>query len=285
MMPNCPICDSTAVSAIYKDTLLKCGTCTHVWANMALNEEELRTIYAKNYFKGEEYADYLADKEIIQKNFRKRLKSIQSLNAKPGLNNVLEIGCAYGFFGELIIKNNPQTTYFGVDISQDAVLYAKEKLGLNVSAKNYLDIGSPKNLFSDVFMWDVIEHLPNPEDFIKKVSEETLSGGRVYITTGDIGAWLPQKQKEKWRMIHPPTHLHYFTQKSIGKLLSEHKFEIERITYPPVSRSIRVIFYSLFMLNKNPWRIIKLIYKLIPKKASVSANTKDIMFVVARKKP
>jgi 2-polyprenyl-3-methyl-5-hydroxy-6-metoxy-1,4-benzoquinol methylase len=283
-MPNCPICNSSVVSAIYNNTLLKCGGCTHVWANMALSEEQLREIYAENYFKGEEYADYLADKDIIQKNFSKRLKSIISLAPKPELNNILEIGCAYGFFGELIFKNYPESNYFGVDISQDAVLYAKKKLGLNVSEKNYLDIDSPKNLFSDVFMWDVIEHLPNPEDFIKKASQETLSGGRIYITTGDIGAWLPQKQKEKWRMIHPPTHLHYFTQKSIGELLSKHQFEIERITYPPVSRSIRVIFYSLFMLNKKPWGIIRLMYKLIPKKASISANTKDIMFVVARKK-
>jgi 2-polyprenyl-3-methyl-5-hydroxy-6-metoxy-1,4-benzoquinol methylase len=284
MRSNCPICNATAVSAIYNNTLLKCEACTHVWANMALSEDELRKIYAENYFKGEEYADYIADKEIIQKNFGKRLKSVQNLNPKPSLSNVLEIGCAYGFFGELITKNNPQINYFGVDISEDAIAYAREKFRLNVSEKNYLNIENSVGTYTDVFMWDVIEHLPHPEDFIKKASREMALDGRIYITTGDIGAWLPQKQKEKWRMIHPPTHLHYFTQKSIAELLSKHQLEIERITYPPVSRSVRVIFYSLFMLNKNPWGITKLIYRLIPKKASVSANTKDIMFVIAKKK-
>jgi hypothetical protein len=133
-------------------------------------------------------------------------------------------------------------------------------------------------------MWDVIEHLVNPEEFIQKASHETKKDGRIYITTGDISAWLPQRQKEKWRMIHPPTHVHYFTKKSISQLLDKHGFEIERISYPPVSRSIRVIFYSLFILNKKHNALFKWIYNLIPEKASIKLNTYDIMFVVAKKK-
>ena len=132
-------------------------------------------------------------------------------------------------------------------------------------------------------MWDVIEHLVNPEEFIKKASFETKRNGRIYITTGDISAWLPKKQKEKWRMIHPPTHVHYFTKNSITRLLNKHGYEIERISYPPVSRSIRVIFYSLFILNKKPFKLFQWIYKLIPEKASIKLNTFDIMFVIARK--
>ncbi|MFM8243888.1 MAG: hypothetical protein ACKN86_13880, partial [Crocinitomicaceae bacterium] len=100
---------------------------------------------------------------------------------------------------------------------------------------------------------------------------------------GDISAWLPRKQKAKWRMIHPPTHVHYFTKKSITKLLNKYGYEIERISYPPVSRSIRVIFYSLFILNKKPLKVFQWTYNLIPEKASIKINTFDIMFVVAKK--
>lgn len=182
----------------------------------------------------------------------------------------------------MILKKGKK--YIGYDISEDSITYANKYFGNHFSSKNYLKDEIQKESFSDVFMWDVIEHLVNPEDFIKKASFETKLNGRIYITTGDISAWLPKKQKAKWRMIHPPTHVHYFTKKSITKLLSKHGFEIERITYPPVSRSIRVIFYSLFLLNKKHYSLMNWIYKLIPEKASLKLNTFDIMFVVAKKK-
>ena len=69
-----------------------------------------------------------------------------------------------------------------------------------------------------------------------------------------------------------------------ARVLSNNGYEVERITYPPVSRSIRVIFYSLFILNKKPSRLINWFYKLIPEKASIKINTFDIMFVIAKKK-
>jgi len=282
-MNSCPVCLDKEMVKIYNGTLISCQNCSHVWADLSLDEEQLRKIYAENYFKGEEYADYIADKLIIQSNFSKRIKTLRKLENPPTFKNTLEIGCAYGFFGDLIKTTNPNATYIGYDISKDAVDYANLNFGNYFSHQNYLTTNKPEKSYSDVFMWDVIEHLPNPIDFIEKISSETKSGGRIYITTGDISAWLPRKQKEKWRMIHPPTHIHYFSKKSISKLLRQYGFEVEKVVYPPVSRSIRVIFYSLFILNKKPTKLAKTIYNLIPEKASIRINTRDIMFVIAKK--
>jgi SAM-dependent methyltransferase len=282
-MNFCQVCLDKETVKIYNGTLISCQNCSHVWADLSLDEEELRKIYAENYFKGEEYADYIADKLIIQSNFSKRLKTLRKLENPPTFKNTLEIGCAYGFFGDLIKNTNPNGTYVGYDISKDAVDYANKHFGNYFSFQNYLNENKPEKSFSDVFMWDVIEHLPNPIDFIEKISKETNVGGRIYITTGDISAWLPRKQKEKWRMIHPPTHLHYFSKKSISKLLRQYGFEVEKVVYPPINRSIRVIFYSLFILNKKPTKLAKTIYNLIPEKASIRINTRDIMFVIAKK--
>jgi 2-polyprenyl-3-methyl-5-hydroxy-6-metoxy-1,4-benzoquinol methylase len=282
-MNSCPVCLDKETVKIYNETLISCQNCSHVWADLSLDEEQLRKIYAENYFKGEEYADYIADKLIIQSNFSKRLKTLRKLENPPTFKNTLEIGCAYGFFGDLIKTTNPNATYIGYDISKDAVDYANLNFGNYFSHQNYLTTKKPEKSYSDVFLWDVIEHLPNPIEFIEKISSETKSGSRIYITTGDISAWLPRKQKEKWRMIHPPTHIHYFSKKSISKLLRQYGFEVEKVVYPPVSRSIRVIFYSLFILNKKPTKLAKTIYNLIPEKASIRINTRDIMFVIAKK--
>lgn len=281
-MIACPNCSHTQNHKIYNNTLIACEHCEHIWADFSLDEEQLRVIYAENYFKGEEYADYLSDKLILQTNFQKRLNSLKKINNPPTFENVLELGCAYGFFGELMLNKNKK--YKGYDISEDAINYANQHFGNHFSDENYLTASEVSGSYSDVFMWDVIEHLPKPSEFIEKLATETKQGGRVYITTGDISAWLPQKQKEKWRMIHPPTHIHYFSKKSITYILQQNGFEVEKVTYPPVSRSIRVIFYSLFLLNKKPSKFVSWIYNLIPEKASVRVNTRDIMFVVAKKK-
>jgi 2-polyprenyl-3-methyl-5-hydroxy-6-metoxy-1,4-benzoquinol methylase len=280
-MHSCPICQRIKVTKIYNETLIECRNCSHIWADLSLDEEQMRNIYAENYFKGEEYADYLADKLILQTNFKNRLNYLKKLQSPPKFENVLEVGCAYGFFGELMLEK--KSKYKGYDISEDAIEYANKQFGNNFSAQNYLLAEQPIEKYSDVFMWDVIEHLPNPSDFIKKISNETSINSRCYITTGDISTWLPRIQKDKWRMIHPPTHIHYFTNKSISNLLKQNGFKVEKISYPPVSRSFRVIFYSLFILNKNPGKIVTWFYNLIPEKASIQINTRDIMFVVGKK--
>ena len=136
--------------------------------------------------------------------------------------------------------------------------------------------------YSDVFMWDVIEHLAHPEAFLTKIHDELKPGGRLYITTGDISALLPRIQQHKWRMIHPPSHIFYFSRTHLTMLLQKHGFSVVRITYPAIYRSIRQIYFSLFLLEKKG-RLASKFFKLIPASWFVPVNTFDIMFVAAVK--
>lgn len=283
MCKICLVCSQSSFDKIYNATLLKCQYCGFVTANTEVDSTILSSIYTENYFKGEEYVDYLRDKLILQKNFSKRIKTIQQQNSIE-MSSALEIGCAYGFFAELFTQKFQNVPYIGYDIVPEAINYGQTILKQNIFCNDYLTTSSANKEHSHVFMWDVIEHLPSPEKFIEKISYEIKDGGRLYITTGDIDRIIPRFQQEKWRMIHPPSHLHYFSKKTLSKLLEKYEFEIIEVTYPPVYRSIRLIFYSLFMLRKNPSNFIKKLYLLIPIKASVPINTYDIMFLIAQKK-
>lgn len=279
---NCLVCDTSDFKKIYNDTLLKCEHCGFVTANLQIDKKVLEKIYTENYFKGEEYVDYIRDKDILQTNFKNRLNSILKVVQKEEINNVLEIGCAYGFFAEVLNNRLKKGHYIGYDIVPEAIEYGKTILGQNVHSKDYLETKTAEK-YSDVFMWDVIEHLPDPEKFIEKISMETAAGGRIYITTGDIERFVPRVQKAKWRMIHPPSHLHYFSKRTLSMLLKKNGYNVINVSYPPVSRSIHLIFYSLFMLRKQPSSFVKKIYDLIPKSWSIPLNTFDIMFVIAEK--
>ena len=282
---NCQVCNHSEWKEKYNGSLLKCLNCGFVTANMEVSSQELIALYSEKYFKGEEYLDYISDKNFIQKNYVKRLKHIEKYHAD--ISNVLEIGCAYGFFAELIKKKYIRIQYLGIDVSKEAVDYAKNNLKQNVQCIDFLELKTDQ-LYSDIFLWDVIEHLQEPSKVIKKASAELKFGGNIHITTGDIEAILPRWQKQNWRLIHPPTHLHYFSKKTLTKLLVESGFEIVQISYPTIYRSARQIYYSLFLLkkeNKNGLgnKLGKLIYKCIPIWLSIPINTFDIMFVTARK--
>jgi 2-polyprenyl-3-methyl-5-hydroxy-6-metoxy-1,4-benzoquinol methylase len=277
---HCPICHFSDTQPIFDNTLLKCQNCGHGWANLQLDHAYLQQLYAENYFKGEEYADYLADKEILQMNFSKRAKQIAQ--SAPAPKYLLEIGCAYGFFYETIQQQFKDSHYQGYDISSDAIQYAKQHYGPYFSAENYLDVANAQN-YDAVFMWDVIEHLADPGAFLAKAQKECKPGAMLYLTTGDFGALLPRLQGKKWRMIHPPTHLHYFTKKSMTALLKKHGFEPVFFKYPPVFRSLGLIYFALFILNKKQRRFHQWLYRKIPKAAAIPINTRDIFFVGAKK--
>ena len=277
---HCPICHFSDTQPIFDNTLLKCQNCGHGWANLQLDHAYLQQLYAENYFKGEEYADYLADKEILQMNFSKRAKQIAQ--SAPAPKYLLEIGCAYGFFYETIQQQFKDSHYQGYDISSDAIQYAKQHYGPYFSAENYLDVANAQN-YDAVFMWDVIEHLADPGAFLAKAQKECKPGAMLYLTTGDFGALLPRLQGKKWRMIHPPTHLHYFTKKSMTALLKKHGFEPVFFQYPPVFRSLGLIYFALFILNKKQRRFHQWLYRKIPKAAAIPINTRDIFFVGAKK--
>lgn len=280
-MQKCIVCNSTDIYGIYNDTLVKCNKCGMVSANMEIGEAELKAIYNSNYFKGEEYLDYVADKTVIQKNFSKRMKKITRVEDKK--ITALEIGCAYGFFGEIFTMRFKDGEYQGVDIVKEAIDYGKKNFDLDLILEDYLDHTFNKE-FSHAFMWDVIEHLPDPDLFIQKISKEIMPLGELHITTGDMGGWLPRLQKNKWRMIHPPTHLHYFNKKSLSLLLEKNGFKVKKIYYQPVYRSVRQIYYSLFLLKQSEMGFRKKIFQYIPENWFIPINTYDIMHCVAVKK-
>lgn len=279
---KCLICSSHLFEPLYENTLLKCTNCSFVTANLDISKLDFSNIYDESYFKGSEYLNYPLEKSIIQKNFTKRLNFITRNINKNNISNVLEIGCAYGFFGELILKYFPEIQYTGIDISKEAINYGKNNLGLNIHSIDYLDYKSDKDI-SDIYMWDVIEHLPEPGKVIAKASAELQKNGRLILTTGDIDSYLARIQKKNWRLIHPPSHLHYFSKKTISQLLRKNNFQVISINYQSIYRSLKQSWYSLFLLDKKQKKIAKKIFQMLPD-INIGINTYDIMMVIAIKK-
>ena len=277
----CIICDSTKTSSMYTG-IVKCKDCGYVYASLDMTQVEFERLYNSGYFTGEEYSDYLADKLIHQRNFSSRLNVLTKHMDREQHQSLLEVGCAYGFFLELAEKYFSHVV--GVDVTSEGVDYARNQLNLNAHQTDLLNWDFEQRQFDVACMWDTIEHLRAPDKYLKKIVENLSSGGLLTVTTGDIESRMARWRKNRWRLIHPPTHAHYFSRSSLTRLLDRYGFDVVHFEYCGFYRSMDNIAYNILTLRSNySW-----LYNLLKKSRIINwdlyANMYDIMYVIARKR-
>lgn len=280
-METCIICESDCITPLYAG-LVKCNDCGHVYAKLSLSDKEAIKLYDAAYFSGNEYNNYLADKQILQKNFKLRFKILSRHFDKSCYNYLLEIGCAYGFF--LDVVRNYFKVVQGIDITEDGIKYAQKNLNLNVIQGDFIECDFHGQIFDIVCMWDTIEHLRTPQSFLKKINDITHQGSLLAITTGDIDSLNARFRKEKWRLIHPPSHLHYFSKRTLAQLLEKNGFDIIYTKYCGFYRRIDSIIYSIVVLHYHNPRIYNLLHKIRLTELNLFLNLYDIVYVIARKR-
>jgi predicted TPR repeat methyltransferase len=281
MKNGCVVCGSTHYKPLYTG-IIKCGKCGHVFSDLDLSNKELFELYSKNYFCGEEYSDYLADKKVLQKNFKLRLKVLKTFLNPIRHRHLLEIGSAYGFF--LSIVSDQFDTVLGIDVTEEGVLYAQEQLKLKVINSDLLKHDFGVQEFDVVCMWDTIEHLQNPHLYLKKISNHMGSGSLIAITTGDVESLNARISKDKWRLIHPPTHIHYFSRRTLVRLLDNYGFDVVYNRYCGFYRSTDMVAYRTLVLSKGWSRLYNFLCKSRLTSIDFYLNLYDIMYVIAIKR-
>ncbi len=220
--------------------IVKCPRCDLVFYAGPIPEDGL---YGKEYFSGGEYLDYNADRKILQRNFRAQIARLREV-APAG--RLLEIGSAYGFFLDLARSH---WSVLGIDVSQEGVQHSREVLGLPVVLGDFLDASEQPESFDLICLWDTIEHLPRPARTIEKASRWLKPGGSLVITTGDIGSLVARWRKSRWRQIHPPTHLFYFSRKTLSRAVEQAGLEVRSVSSVGYWRSLRSMLYGMSPLG------------------------------------
>ncbi|MDH4197516.1 MAG: class I SAM-dependent methyltransferase [Candidatus Aminicenantes bacterium] len=278
-MKQCVVCHSPASSLqpLWRG-LVRCQNCGHRMADLDLDAFDARSLYQISYFIGGEYADYPQDRRVYEQHFRQRLRMVQKFCPSGTL---IEIGCGYGFFLALAQRFYQVR---GFDIASEAIAHARDRLGVDARQEEFLDVEIPEESVDVVAMWDTIEHLPRPDLVVKKIARILRPGGVVALTTGDIDSKMARWRGQNWRLIHPPTHLHYFSRQTIDRLLASEGLHPLARKYVAMSRSLRQVVFSLAVQkrDKEPW-----FYRWLKNSRlgslSFSLNMYDIIFIVARK--
>ena len=276
----CLVCGG-ALGASKLPGLLRCTRCGFVTANLSISDEALKALYGEDYFHGNEYLDYQAEEQSLRANFRDRIRTLQRVVPRLSEAELFEIGCAYGYFLAEVAAGVRAAA--GIDISDDAVAAAREKRNVDAVCGDYLGHRLPRQV-DIIALWDTVEHLKRPDLFIAKAAADLKPGGHIALTTGDIDSLNARLRGGNWRMIHPPTHLHYFSVATLGALLERHGFEIVHASHPGNSRNLRSILYYVLALRLKFHRLYEALKGNPLLDFRITVNLFDIMFVVARKK-
>jgi SAM-dependent methyltransferase len=263
--------------------LARCRGCGFVFLPRTPDlPERIAALYAGDYFTGGEFGDYAGQHPIAAKNFRDYLRRMHRAGASGG--RLLEVGCAYGFFLE---QAQRAFDAVGMDVNAPAIA-AAQALGVRASLGDFLAY-TPEALVDVVCMWDTIEHLLDPRAFLEKARDVLAPGGWVFLTTGDIGSLVARLRGPRWRMIHPPSHVNYFSRPTITRLLNETGFEVRSIRAVGTRRDLLNALHLLGLYARAPIvrRTAGAIERVIAGRMpaiGVYVNLYDVMFVSARKK-
>jgi len=260
--------------------LAACDSCGFVSADLEISLDELRALYAERYFTGGEYKDYVAERRLHEMHFLRRLNLLLRHVSQPKTKTLFEVGCAYGFF--LNLARERFQAVRGIDISADAARYARDVLDLDVTAGDLLQqdsIGNP----DVVCLWDTIEHLDRPDAYLQKLAAVMPKGSVIALTTGDIGSLVARIRGARWRQIHPPSHLHYFSAATLAGLLRKCGFEVFHTDHEGTYRSLDTAAYIILNIKHQKPELYRLLKKTGLLRITFYLNLFDIVLMLATK--
>lgn len=225
-MKQCNFCHNADSVLLYKKEgfdIVQCTHCGLIYVDNPPNPPELAKYYEEEYYTGgndKVFSNYIAEKKERVNYFRKQLKKIKKI-IRAG--ELLDVGCAAGFFLEAA-KNDFKVT--GIEISDYSSTYAREALKHNVITGTLFNAKFPDNHFDIITMWDVIEHIDKPREYLEEIHRILKKGGVIVISTGDIDSMNAKIKQDKWELLAPPWHLYYFSRKVLVSKMEELGFTI-----------------------------------------------------------
>ncbi len=203
------------------------------------------------YQKGRYHFARKSDKEELARFYAKRIKVITKVLHGYTFKKVLDAGCGDGEIGRLL-KEQMNVEVYGVDISKKGVALANGK-GVHAKVADMsVKIPFTDKMFDLVISSATIEHVINPDRFLKEIRRVLRPGGILLVSTPNLSFWLNRilfffglyplfleasteakvgygKYNKFFYSSQLVGHIHVFNVPALRELLIYQKFSIERI--------------------------------------------------------
>ncbi len=184
--------------------------------------------------------------QLVKKySLRKKVRLISRINSGPG--SLADIGAGTGAFLEAAKKKGWEIT--GVEPNAQArEASGKRAVILEESVSNL-----EGKQFDVVTLWHVLEHMPELENTINKISNLVKPGGYLIIAVPNYNSYDARYYKNYWAAYDAPRHLWHFSRRAIKKLF-EGKLDFVRFK-PMLFDSFYVSLLSEKYKNGNSFSL------------------------------
>ncbi len=211
-----------------------------------MNKEEYQVMFSTE----ETYWWFVARRKLVVSLLKSYLKQVPD-------NRLLDIGCGTG---NNLIEFNKLGQAMGLDNSQEAIDFCKQRGLTNVVNQDAEKISLEKESFDAITMLDVMEHVQDDMALLKNCYELCAKDGFLLITVPAYGfLW-----SEHDEALH---HKRRYTASELRNKLNVANFKIIKISYVITSLFFPIFFLrfwqNMFKKSVYPQTSIILLPKLI----------------------
>jgi SAM-dependent methyltransferase len=199
--------------------------------DMEFDQEVLNQYYVEDYRKEftselgrpDEAAKFFADQLPLA---RRRMELLRPfLGANQEDPSCLEIGCGPGYFLQEL--QQVSQAVFGLELSTAHAEYARG-LGLAIYEEPLEKVQFDRS-FDLIFLFHVLEHIADPEAYLKTLKSLLTAEGRIVVEVPGISDALIQLYRVPgFRSFYfQEPHLYYFTEESLQLLGAELGLSVE----------------------------------------------------------
>ena len=224
------------------------------------------------YEKAQPDSVFLSNEAARRKTARRVLETIERM-VEP--TSLLDVGAGPGLFVSEAVKRSWRAT--GLEVSSWAVDHARKTYSVPMLQGDGEALGDV--VYDVVTLFDVIEHVSNPTEFLNGIAPHVASGGMIVITTPRFDSVVAKAMGKRWHCIFP-AHIQYFTFPSLERSLHAAGFEI--ITTRSHTRYVS-LKYLIYRLQNLFWKRPYSESSMFLQAAMVPMNVGDEFEVYARK--
>jgi 2-polyprenyl-3-methyl-5-hydroxy-6-metoxy-1,4-benzoquinol methylase len=230
---GCPAHPGTRGPSVWRGpekSYFECPTCHTVYLErFAEDSESYGSVYFTDEYRKQYGRTYVEDFDAIKAVGHRRVDTMMTL--KPGIADVLDVGCAYGPF--LQAAKERGLSPCGVDVSEEATTYVRDNLGLPAVTASAIEFDPADSLgiaaFDAVTLWFVVEHFQDLSELLTRISRWVKPGGILALSTPCGTGVSGRRNREAFFRDSPRDHFTIWSRHSARRLLGEFGLTIRRI--------------------------------------------------------
>jgi len=255
--------------------IVECKACGHIYSNPRWDDGELLDAYV-----AVEDETYVLERVGREKTFAKHLLKLESCVGPGNGRDLLDVGAYIGVFVELAISRG--WTAIGVEPSHWAAEIARAS-NIPIIEGTLEAEELTGGQFDVVTMWDVIEHVSSPSSELATIYQLLCPGGMAVVHTMDINSLTAKVMGGRWPWLMD-MHIHYFSRKTLTKMLENNGFEVVWIGAQGRYLSLGYITTRIGGFSRPIGRLCSwIVEKLKLAEVTVPINFGDLMTAFARK--